>query len=56
MRYTVIQFARESGGLYPLRGSYVRECDSANRIKNNYCTQLVREGVGPCPFYNSYVK
>ena len=25
MRYTVIEFARESVGLCPLRGSYVRE-------------------------------
>ena len=27
MRYTVTQFARESVGLCPFRGSYVREFD-----------------------------
>ena len=37
MRYTVIQFARESVGLCPFRGSYLREFElshsnSVNRI------------------------
>ena len=37
MRYTVTQFAREGVGLYPVRGSYVREFElshsnSINRI------------------------
>ena len=29
MRYTVIEFARESVGLCPFRGSYVREFESS---------------------------
>ena len=64
MRYTVKQFARESVGLCPLRGSFVREFELSHsnpvnriiKITHAHCTQFAREGVGLCPFYNSYVK
>ena len=62
MRCIVIQFARESVGLCPFRGSYVREFELSHSIKsskqdfkNNSFAQFAREDVGLCPFYNSYV-
>ena len=51
MRSTVTQFARESVGLCPLRGSYVREFELSHsnpvsRINNNKsCTQFASEDV-----------
>ena len=60
------QFACESVGLCPFRGSYVREFELSdsnpvNRIikithAHSPCTQFAREDVVLWPFYNSYVK
>ena len=59
MRRRITQFARESIGLCPFRGSYVREFElsHSNRVnRNNSSTRFAREDVALWPFYNSYVK
>ena len=63
MRYTVTQLARESVGLCPFRGLYVKEFElsHSNRVNRIIkitptCTQFAREDVGLKPFYNSYFK
>ena len=54
MRYTVTQFARESVGLRPFRGSYVREFELSHSnpvsriITINHEHSFASEDVGLC--------
>ena len=55
------RFARESVGLCPFRGSYVREFELShgnlvNRIIKTTHAQFAREDDGLWPFYNWYIK